>query len=50
MQLFKHGGTCATPMTLKQRNEARIKARIREIGAAYLMHPDNKGVDWRAAQ
>lgn len=50
MQLFKHGGTCATPMTLQQRNEARINQRKREMGAAYLLHPENKGVDWRAAQ
>ena len=47
MKLFKNGGTCATPMTQQQRNQARIKARIREMGAAYLLHPDNKGVSWR---
>lgn len=50
MQMFKQGGTCATKlsdMTLKQRNEARIKARKRDMGAAYLLHPDNQGVSWR---
>ena len=46
MQLFKHGGTCATPMTLKQRNEARINQRKRELGADYLLHPDNTRAKW----
>jgi hypothetical protein len=47
MTLFKSGGTCATPMTLAQRNKARIKAVIRSMGAAYLLHPENQGVNWR---
>lgn len=46
MTLFKHGGTCATPMTLQQRNEARIKQSIRDLGESYLLHPDNQGVPW----
>lgn len=42
MTLFKNGGTCATPMTLKQ----RIKAVIRSMGAADVPHPENTQAKW----
>lgn len=35
---------------LQRRNEMRTAARIEEMGAAYLLHPENKGVNWRAGQ
>jgi hypothetical protein len=50
MKLFKNGGTCATPMTLAQRNKARIKAAIRSMGAAYLLHPENTESPWGIKQ
>lgn len=35
---------------LQRRNAIRTAARINEMGEAYLLHPENKGVNWRAAQ
>jgi len=35
---------------LRRRNQARIEAMKESMGAAYLLHPDNQGVGWRAAQ
>ena len=35
---------------LRRRNQARIEAMKDRMGSTYLLHPDNKGVDWRAAQ
>ena len=35
---------------LRRRNRARIEAMKESMGAAYLLHPDNQGVGWRAAQ
>jgi|AntAceMinimDraft_6_1070360.scaffolds.fasta_scaffold106948_1 hypothetical protein len=46
MTTFREGGTCATPMTLRQRNEARIRKVARDMGAAYLLHPENKKAKW----
>jgi len=46
MNLFRDGGTCATPMTLRQRNEARTRKVARDMGAAYLLHPENKKAKW----
>lgn len=48
----------ATPRTpeqlaliqLRRRNRARIEACKDQMGAAYLLHPDNQGVGWRAAR
>lgn len=34
----------------QRRNMIRTAARIDEMGADYLLHPENKGVNWRAAQ
>ena len=31
---------------LRRRNQARIEAMKESMGAAYLLHPDNKGVGW----
>lgn len=31
---------------LRTRNAMRIEASKRELGADYLLHPDNKGVKW----
>ena len=35
---------------LQRRNAIRTAARIEEMGSSYLLHPENKGVNWRAAQ
>tara|TARA_Y100000780_G_scaffold232543_1_gene265499 strand:+ start:39094 stop:39243 length:150 start_codon:yes stop_codon:yes gene_type:complete len=35
---------------LQRRTAIRRAERIDEMGADYLMHPENKGVNWRAAQ
>lgn len=33
-------------MSLAERNRARIERCKQEMGAAYLLHPENKGVKW----
>lgn len=33
-------------MTKAERNQARIERRKKEMGAGYLLHPENKGVKW----
>lgn len=30
----------------RRRNEARLAEKKEELGAGYLLHPENKGVKW----
>lgn len=31
---------------MRRRNEARLAQKKEELGADYLLHPENKGVKW----
>jgi hypothetical protein len=46
MNLFRNGGTCATPMKLRQRNEARARKVARDLGTDWLCHPENVKAKW----